>query len=91
MVSLARRAARRRGFADYRPLLARARAAIGVALARRLAQMALSCQARLSFGSRAFLSEFKQALSGLPFWCVDLGSAPPLPCVRVIVKKNKIK
>ena len=56
MVSLARRAARRRGFADYRPLLARARAAIGVALARRLAQMALSCQARLSFGLRAFLS-----------------------------------
>ena len=56
MVGLARRAARRRGFAGYRPLLARARAAIGVALARRLALMALSCQARLSFGSRALLN-----------------------------------
>ncbi len=53
MVALARRAARRRGFADFRPVLARARAAVGLALARRCANMVLSCQARLSFGSRA--------------------------------------
>ena len=56
MVALARRAARRRGYADHKPLLARARAAIGVALACRLARMALSCQARLGWGSRAIIA-----------------------------------
>ena len=56
LIALARRAARRRGYAHHKPLLARARAAVGLALARRCANMVLSCQARLSSGSRAILS-----------------------------------
>ena len=42
---VSRRAARRRGFADYRPLLRRARARIGAALARRAAAMLRVCLA----------------------------------------------
>ena len=43
LTTLARRAARRQGLSDYGPLLARARAAIGVALARRCARMVHAC------------------------------------------------
>ncbi len=39
MIALAHRAARRRGLADFRPLLSAARASIGVALARRIARI----------------------------------------------------
>ena len=46
LMAIARRAARRRGLADFRPLLARARAAIGVALARRTARMVHACLRR---------------------------------------------
>ncbi len=56
LVALARRAARRRGLSDFRPILASARAAIGVAIVRRCARMVLACQARLSRGSRALLA-----------------------------------
>jgi hypothetical protein len=46
LVALARRAARRLGRADFRPLLAKVRAAVGVALARRAARMVLKCLQR---------------------------------------------
>ena len=48
MEQLARQAARRTGFADHRPLLRRARAAVGVALWRRAAAMVTACLPRLS-------------------------------------------
>ena len=44
--ALARRIARRRGLADHRSVLARIRRAVGVALARRGAQMAHACLLR---------------------------------------------
>jgi hypothetical protein len=46
LVAIAQRAARRQGCADHKPLLARARAAIGVALARRGARMVMRCLRR---------------------------------------------
>ena len=46
LTSLARRAARRQGLADHEPLLTKARAAIGVALARRCARMVHACLRR---------------------------------------------
>ena len=55
MIALAHRAARRRGLADFRPLLSAARASIGVALARRIARMVHSCQVQPGRGSRALL------------------------------------
>ena len=55
LIAIARRAARRLGYSDFKPLLARARAKIGVAIARRCARMVLACQVRLSPGSRALL------------------------------------
>ena len=55
LVELAKVASRRRGLADYRPVLARARAGIGIAIARRAARMILSCQARLGKRQLAIL------------------------------------
>jgi hypothetical protein len=46
LVALARRAARRLGRASHLPLLAKVRAGIGVALARRAARMVLRCLER---------------------------------------------
>lgn len=46
LTTLARRAARRQGLSDHGPLLAKARAAIGVALARRCARMVHACLRR---------------------------------------------
>ena len=56
LTAIARRAARRKGLADFRPLIFNARASIGAALARRSARMVLSCQARLSSRSLALLT-----------------------------------
>ena len=56
LTAIARRAAHRRGLADFRPLLFNARASIGAALARRSARMVLSCQTRLSSRSLALLT-----------------------------------
>ena len=43
LIQLARQAARRRGYADHLPLLGRARAHIGAAIARRAAAMLRAC------------------------------------------------
>ncbi len=48
LAAIARRAARRRGLAGFRPLLCNARADIGAASARCSARMMFVCQARLS-------------------------------------------
>ena len=58
LLAIARRAARRRGMADFERLLARARAAIGVALARRAARMVHACMRRPGpWRQRALLRE----------------------------------
>ena len=46
ITAIARRSARRQGLADHRRLLARFRAAVGVALARRSARMVHACLRR---------------------------------------------
>ena len=52
---LAKVASRPRGLADFRPLLARARRGIGLAIVRRAARMVLSCQAWLGQRQQALL------------------------------------
>ena len=56
LTELAKRAARRRGLADHRPILARARRGIGIAIVRRAARMVHACQARLDKRQLALLS-----------------------------------
>ena len=50
LVALARRAARRLGRASHLPLLAKVRAGVGVALARRAARMVIRCLERSGCG-----------------------------------------
>ena len=55
LATIAKRAARRRGFGDHRQILRRATVKVGMQIARRAARMVLACLPRLSGAGAALL------------------------------------
>ena len=75
LLTLSLRAARRRGLRDHRPVLKRARRAIGVQIWRRAASMVLACLPILDIEEERLL--FGADLSESPFSAVDVENPYP--------------